>query len=118
MEGKTRDAGILIGIKVLHTAVWALMVACIFGIPVAAMARRFHVAVILIGIVLMECLVLALNRGRCPCTNLAERFTEERTSNFDIYLPEWLARNNKSIFGGLFVGGIVLVAICRVCSSR
>jgi hypothetical protein len=52
-----------------------------------------------------ECLVLAVNRGRCPLTNLAARYTDERAANFDIYLPEWLARHNKSIFGLLFVAG-------------
>lgn len=28
--------------------------------------------------------------------------------NFDIFLPEWLARWNKEIFGSLFVVGVLL----------
>jgi hypothetical protein len=28
---------------------------------------------------------------------------EERADNFDIYLPNWVARHNKAIFGTLFV---------------
>ena len=35
-------------------------------------------------------------------TDWAARFTQDRAANFDIYLPEWLARNNKVIFGTLF----------------
>ena len=50
-------------------------------------------------------LLLALNRGRCPLTDLAGRYTEDRTDNFDIYLPIWLARHNKIIFGTLFAMG-------------
>jgi hypothetical protein len=38
-------------------------------------------------------------------TGLAARYTEERAANFDIYLPEWLARHNQSLFGALFVAG-------------
>jgi hypothetical protein len=36
-------------------------------------------------------------------TVLAARFTPERVDNFDIYLPTWLARYNKRIFGTLFI---------------
>jgi hypothetical protein len=36
------------------------------------------------GLVLVECVVLAANRMRCPLTDLAARFTEERLDNFDI----------------------------------
>ena len=57
------------------------------------------------AVVLIECLVLAANRGACPLTGVAARYTEERAANFDIYLPLWLARRNKPIFGTLFVAG-------------
>ncbi len=38
-------------------------------------------------------------------TDLAARYTEDRRGNFDIYLPVWLARQNKTIFGTLFLAG-------------
>jgi hypothetical protein len=50
--------------------------------------------------------VLAANRMRCPLTDLAARYTEERADNFDIYLPLWLARHNQRIFGTLYVVGM------------
>lgn len=77
-------------------------VLCIFGIWVAAVQKRLIWGVALTGIVLVECAVLAVNRGRCPLTGLAERYTDARSANFDIYLPIWLARWNKWIFGALF----------------
>jgi hypothetical protein len=93
----------LVAIKTLHTVVWALMVAFIAWIPVAARANHFRLVAILSGLVWIECGVLAINRGRCPLSDLAKRFTAETTANLDIYLPEWIARWNKGIFGALFV---------------
>ncbi|BDC52258.1 hypothetical protein F183_A45730 [Bryobacterales bacterium F-183] len=95
----------LAAIKVLHTVVWAFFAGCIVWIPVAAARQQFGLAAILSGVVLFECLILALNRGRCPLTDVADRYTAERADNFDIYLPLWLARYNKQIFGSLFVAG-------------
>jgi hypothetical protein len=37
-------------------------------------------------------------------TDVAARYTDDRRDNFDIYLPLWLARYNKLIFGWLFAG--------------
>ena len=44
---------------------------------------------------------------RCPLTDVAARYTSDRRDNFDIYLPLWLARYNKHVFGTLYVAGIV-----------
>ena len=90
-------------IKGLHTAVWALMAGSILAIPFAAAQGAFQWAAALSGLLALECLILAVNRGRCPLTDLAARFTAAREDNFDIYLPLWLARYNKVIFGSLFV---------------
>lgn len=105
-------------IKLLHTIVWAFFAGCIVAIPVAGAAGRFSWAACLIGVVLLECAVLALNRGRCPLTDVAARYTGERADNFDIYLPLWLARHNKTIFGTLFVAGALFVAARWVVSGR
>jgi len=54
-------------------------------------------------------LVLVVNRMTCPLTDVASRYTDDRRANFDIYLPEWLARHNKTIFGSLYVAAILLL---------
>ena len=95
----------LIYIKVMHTAIWAVMATAILAIPIAALRAQFRLAAWLTALILVECVVLGLNHGRCPLTDMAARFTTERSANFDIYLPRWLAENNKTIFGGLFVAG-------------
>jgi hypothetical protein len=100
---------IYVAIKLLHTAIWAFMASCIVAIPIAGGLRRFRWVGVLSTLVLLECLVLALNGGRCPLSDLAGRFTTLRADNFDIYLPMWLARYNKTIFGTLFVAGELMV---------
>jgi hypothetical protein len=97
-----RPGCLLAAIKLLHTAVWAVLAVSILALPVAAFTRRFHCAVMLTALIAFECAILAMNRGSCPMTDWAARSTDDRAANFDIYLPEWLARNNKVIFGTLF----------------
>jgi len=95
----------LVRVKVLHTAIWLFFVVCIVAIPIAGARREFHRVALLSAFVWLECAVLVLNRGRCPLTDVADRCTEDRADNFDIYLPVWLARYNKVIFGTLFIAG-------------
>ena len=99
----------MIAIKLLHTVIWAILAGGIVVLPFAGAFRRFRWAAILTGLVLLECGVLALNGGRCPLSDLAQQFTADRADNFDIYLPNWLARYNKGIFGVLFIAGELVV---------
>jgi hypothetical protein len=99
-------------IKVAHTVVWALMAGCILSLPAMALMRRFDWALWLSVTVLFECAVLAMNHGRCPLTDLAARYTSRREHNFDIYLPEWIAEHNKTLFGSLFLFNEVFVLWC------
>ena len=94
-------------IKLAHTVVWALLVAVILAIPVMAWQDRFTATAVLTAIMLIEVLVLVVNGWRCPLTDLAARYTDDRRANFDIYLPLWLAANNKRIFGSIFAAGVV-----------
>jgi hypothetical protein len=94
-------------VKALHTLVWAIFAGSIVAIPCYALLGKLAVAWDLIGFVLLEVLVLLANRMRCPLTDVAGRYTSERQDNFDIYLPLWLARHNKELFGGLYVAGIL-----------
>jgi hypothetical protein len=105
-----KPSAALVAIKTLHTVVWAFFVGCIVAIPVAAYSGAFGIAAWAAGAVLLEVLVLAVNRWRCPLTGVAARHTDDRRHNFDIYLPVWLARHNKTIFGMLFVAGLAYAA--------
>ena len=98
---------VLTAIKLTHTIVWAFFVACIVTIPLAAWRGGYGAASWFTAIVAIEVIVLAVNGWRCPLTSVASRYTDERRENFDIYLPIWLARHNKLIFGALYVAGVV-----------
>lgn len=107
-----RSAFSLRVIRLLHTVVWALLVAVIIAIPVAAWRGQYGLFALMTGIILVEVAVLVTNGYRCPLTNVAARYTDDRSDNFDIYLPLTIARYNKQIFGTLFVAG-VLVGIAK-----
>jgi hypothetical protein len=92
-------------IRILHTVVWAFFVGCIVGIPILGFMRLYGYAAFLFGVVLVEVFVLIANRWQCPLTAVAARYTDDRDDNFDIYLPVWVARHNKLIFGLLFLFG-------------
>jgi hypothetical protein len=94
-------------IRLTHTLIWALFAGSILAIPVLAWLEQWNLVGILILFVLFECVILALNHMRCPLTSLAARYTDDRTDNFDIYLPLWLAKHNKTIFGSMFVAGLL-----------
>ncbi len=95
-------------VRWLHTLVWAFFAGIVVAIPVVAWQRRFTAFLWLSGIVLVEVAVLALNRMRCPLTGVAARYTDDRRDNFDIYLPLFIARWNKEIFGSLYAAGLLL----------
>lgn len=97
-------------VKVVHTVVWAFFASCIVAIPVLAWRGAPANAWRLIAIASIEVVIILVNGWRCPLTNVAARYTSDRRDNFDIYLPAWLARHNKVIFGGVFIVGVIATA--------
>lgn len=97
-------------VKSLHTLVWAVFAGCIVAIPVTTMLGHLQASAWLIGVVLVEVVVLVLNGMRCPLTDVAARYTSDRRANFDIHLPLWLAQHNKTIFGALYMVGVLCTA--------
>jgi hypothetical protein len=96
-------------IKLVHTVIWAVFVACILAIPLLTVLSQLRLAALFALIVAVEVAVLLLNRMSCPLTGVAARYTDDRRPNFDIYLPEWVARHNKTIFGSLYAAGVLLL---------
>lgn len=64
-----------------------------------------------IGLVIGEGLVLLLFKMFCPLTVLARKYSDSDKDNFDIFLPEWLARHNKLIFTILYLIGVCLILL-------
>jgi hypothetical protein len=102
-SGKQQNA--LRVIKMAHTLIWSFFVLCILAIPVCGYLGYFSISAVLVSFVMLEVFILVINRLRCPLTGIAARYTQCRDANFDIYLPVWVAKYNKEIFGGLFLAG-------------
>ena len=100
-------------IKILHTFVWFVMAFSVLLVIYLGFARLYSAEFwIATGLLVLESLILSVNNWICPMTKLAEKFTDDRSHNFDIYLPnlftKWLKENNKLLFKGLFALGIIL----------
>lgn len=107
LESKSRK---LFAIKLLHTLIWAGFVLVIGYTLYAGLRDDIGVGVVLaLGFVVAEGVVLLLNKGRCPLTDIAARYTDKRDDSFDIFLPECLAKNNKLIFGSIWLLSLALV---------
>ena len=116
MPGRTVN---LQAVKIVHTLIWAFFAGCIVAIPISSLYGAHRVAFALVAVVLVEVLILLFNGWSCPLTGVAARYTDDRRENFDIYLPRWLAKYNKHVFGTLYVAGAVyaLLAWARATAA-
>jgi hypothetical protein len=91
-------------IKTLHTLVWLFFNAVLFYMAYAVITNKIDKFVWLgIGLIASEGVVLMLFNKMCPLTIVARRYSDSTKDNFDIYLPNWLAKWNKAIYTTLFV---------------
>lgn len=99
-------------VKLIHTSIWAVMASASFYILYSAIAKTYGPLLwISIFLLVAETLVLLFNKWTCPLTPIAKKYTNDRNDNFDIYLPNWLARYNKIIFGTIFVVSLFLLIV-------
>lgn len=99
-------------IKLIHTAIWAFMVAVIFYVLYCGVFDKVNIVTWLsIGIIILEGLVLLAFKMYCPLTILARKYSNSTKDNFDIYLPNWIARYNEQIFTTIFLIGVVTVIL-------
>ena len=110
MPGNAKKLRILWQIRLLHTVIWAVFAGSILAIPVVTALGALHLGLWLSLFVGVEVAVLLVNGMRCPLTDLAGRYTDDRPDGFDIFLPPWLAVNNKLIFGTLWVAAEAFLA--------
>lgn len=102
----------LVAIKIIHTVIWAFFAFMVFYTLYAGIANKVDIyAWIAIGFVLLESATLFIFKWYCPLTIVARKYSDSTKDNFDIYLPNWLAKHNKTIFTIIFVVGLVLVFI-------
>jgi len=102
----------LLAIKSLHTLIWIFFVFVIFYILYSGIANKINSFTwIAIGLVIAEGLVLVLFKMFCPLTIWARKYSSSTKDNFDIFLPNWLARHNKIIFTSIYLISVLIVLI-------
>jgi hypothetical protein len=104
----------LILIKVIHTLVWLFFNVVIFYMLYAVIADKLDAWLwIGYGLVLLEGITLYAFNFFCPLTIIARRYSDSSRDNFDIYLPNWLARHNKLIYTSI-IGVILFITLFRL----
>lgn len=100
-------------IKSLHTAIWAFIVFCALYILFAGITdRKGGFITVAIISVLIEGLILLLNKGECPITTWAKKYSPgDNRVNFDIFLPSWITRRHRVTVAVIFISGFVLVIL-------
>ena len=94
----------LFAIKLVHTLIWIFFNVVIFYLLYSVIINRIGKLFWLgTGLILFEGIILVVFRLSCPLTLIARRFSSSGRPNFDIFLPEWLARYNKQIYTSIFI---------------
>jgi len=108
----------LTSIKIIHTIIWILFNVVIFYLLYAVITNKIDKLVwIGVGIILLEGIVLLFFRTMCPITLIARKYSDSPKDNFDIFLPNWLAKNNKLIYTIIFII-IICILIYRITTNE
>jgi hypothetical protein len=100
----------LILIKIIHTIIWLFFNIVLFYMAYAVIVNKIDKYVSIgIALIIGEGIVLLLFKKMCPLTIIARKYSDSNKDNFDIYLPNWLAKYNKLIYTSFFV--IILLGI-------
>lgn len=102
----------LLAIKWVHTLIWLFLVVVIFYILYSGIFNEINIYTwIGIGLIILEGIVLLVFKMFCPLTIMARKYSDSEMDNFDIFLPNWLAKYNKLIFTTLYIIGLILVLV-------
>ena len=97
-------------VKTIHTVIWVFFNVVIFYLLYAVIAGKIDIWVwICLGFIALESLILLVFKSVCPVTLIAEKYSDSAKDNFDIYLPEWLARHNKKIYSSIVFAAILIL---------
>lgn len=101
-------------VKVVHTAIWIFFNIVIFYMLYAVVSDKIDIWLwIGYGFILLEGLTLLAFKFFCPLTLIARKYSDSEEANFDIYLPNWLAKHNKLIYTTIVVF-ISIIAVYRI----
>jgi hypothetical protein len=104
----------LVIVKVVHTLIWLFFNVVIFYMLYAVIQDKIDYWLWLgYALVILEGIVLLIFKFFCPLTLIARKYSDSTKDNFDIYLPNWLARYTKMIYTSI-MGIILVITIYRI----
>jgi len=110
MQNKTK----LIIVKLIHTSIWLFFNFVIFYMLYAVISDKIDRWLWMgYGLVFLEGLTLIAFKFFCPLTIIARKYSDSSKDNFDIYLPNWLARYTKLIYTSIMVI-IIFITVYRL----
>ena len=99
-------------VKLIHSFIFWFQVVCIAYLLYAAIFRVFSVFLLIpIISIAINGILLYFNNGRCPFTNLAEKYGAESGSVTDLFLPKFIADNIFRTFTPLFFIGLTVIGL-------
>ena len=103
-------------VKTVHTIIWVFYNLVIFYLLYAVIAGKIDKWVWTgLGLFLFEAIILIIFKMKCPLTLMARKYSNSGKANFDIYLPNWLAKNNLKIYISI-LAIILLILVYRLAS--
>lgn len=99
----------LIIIKSIHTLIWLFFNVVIFYMLYAVIVNKLDIWLwIGYGLFVLEGITLLVFKFFCPLTIIARKYSNSTKANFDIYIPNWLAKYNKTIYTSILVIIIII----------
>ena len=99
----------LIIIKTTHTVIWLFFNVVIFYMLYAVIVNKIDCWLwIGYGLFILEGITLLAYKLYCPLTIMARKYSKSTEDNFDIYLPNWLAKYTKLIYTSILLIIIIL----------
>ena len=100
----------LIFIRTIHTVIWIFFNVVLFYMAYAVIINKIDRFVwIGIFLIIMEGIILIIFNKMCPLTIMSRKYSDSKKDNFDIYLPNWLAKYNKQIYTTFFI--LIIIGI-------
>ena len=97
-------------LRSLHTIIWVFYNIVIFYLLYAVIVNKIDRWVwICLGLIVLEGLILLVFKSFCPITVVARKYSDSEKDNFDIYLPNWLAKYNKRIYTSIVMIAVIIL---------
>jgi hypothetical protein len=99
-------------IKFVHSVIFWWQALCLAYLLFVCITGIFSIFVLLAIIsILINGVLLLLNKGRCPFTTLAEKQGAQSGSITDLFLPDCIARNIFRVSFPFFILEIIVLVI-------